>query len=114
MGIIVHIMITTILLYILGRLVSGIEVKDGKAALFGAIGLGLANAFIKPLLLFLTFPITMITFGLFVIVVNALMLMLAAAFVDGFEVEGLGAAVWGALGLSLMNWAVGMLLGGLG
>lgn len=111
MGIIVHILITTVLLMILGRMVSGIEVKDGKAALFGAIGLGLANAFIKPLLLLLTLPITMLTFGLFVIVVNALMLMLAAAFVDGFEVEGFGAAVWGALGLAVMNYLVGMLLG---
>jgi putative membrane protein len=111
MGIIVHILITTVLLIILGRMVSGIEVKDGKAALFGAIGLGLANAFIKPLLLLLTLPITMLTFGLFVIIVNALMLMLAAAFVDGFEVEGFGAAVWGALGLAVMNYLVGMLLG---
>lgn len=111
MGIIVHILITTVLLFVLGRMVSGIEVKDGKAALFGAIGLGLANAFIKPLLLLLTLPITMLTFGLFVIVVNALMLMLAAAFVDGFEVEGFGAAIWGALGLAVMNYLVGMLLG---
>lgn len=111
MGIIVHILITTVLLFVLGRMVSGIEVKDGKAALFGAIGLGLANAFIKPLLLLLTLPITMLTFGLFVIIVNALMLMLAAAFVDGFEVEGFGAAIWGALGLAVMNYLVGMLLG---
>ena len=111
MGIIVHILITTVLLFILGRMVTGIEVRDGKAGLFGAIGLGLANAFIKPLLLLLTLPITMLTLGLFVIVVNALMLMLAAAFVDGFEVEGFGAAVWGALGLAVMNYLVGMMLG---
>ena len=110
MGIIVHILITTILLMILGKLVTGIEVRDGKAALFGAIALGLANAFVRPLLIFLTFPITMLTLGLFVLVVNALVLMLAAAFVDGFEVEGFGAAVWGSLGLGLMNYLVGVLL----
>ena len=111
MGIIVHILISTVLLFILGRMVSGIEVKDGKAALFGAIGLGLANAFIRPLLIMLTLPIIGITFGLFVFVVNALMLMLAAAFVDGFEVKGFGAALWGSLGLGAMNYLVGMFLG---
>ncbi len=110
MGLIVHILISTVLLFILGRMVSGIEVRDGKAALFGAIGLGLANAFIRPLLIMLTLPITLVTFGLFVLVVNALMLMLAAAFVDGFEVKGFGAAIWGSLALGAMNYLVGMLL----
>lgn len=110
MGIIIHILITTVLLLILSKLVSGIEVNDGKAALFGAIGLGLANAVVKPVLLFLTFPITIVTLGLFVVVVNALMLMLAAAFVDGFEVEDFGSAVWGAIGLWVLNYAAGMLL----
>ena len=110
MSLIVHILISTVLLFVLGRMVDGIEVRDGKAALFGAIMLGLANAFIRPLLIMLTLPITLITFGLFVLVVNALMLMLAAAFVDGFEVEGFGAAIWGSLGLGAMNYLVGMLL----
>lgn len=110
MGIIVHILITTVLLFILGRLVDGIDVRDGKAALFGAIGLGLANALVRPLLVMLTLPITILTLGLFIIVVNALMLMLAAAFVDGFEVEDFKAAIWGAIALGVMNFLVGMLL----
>ena len=58
MGLIVHILISAALLFILGRMVDGIEVRDGKAALFGAIMLGLANAFIRPLLIMLTLPIT--------------------------------------------------------
>ena len=107
MGIIVHVLITAALLWVLGRMVDGIEVEDGKAAIFGAIMLGLANAFIKPLLLLLSLPITILTLGLFAIVINALMLMLAAAFVDGFEVEGFGAAIWGAIGLWVMNYMVG-------
>ena len=96
MGILIHILVSAALLFVLGRVVGGVEVRDGKAALFGAIALGLANAFVKPLLVMLTLPITIITLGLFIIVVNALMLMLAAAFVDGFEVEGFSSAVWGA------------------
>ena len=112
MGFIVHILVSSLLLYAVGRLVSGIEVRDGKAALFGALGLGFANAVVRPILLKLALPITMLTLGLFVFVINALMLMLAAAFVDGFEVEDFPSALWGSLALGVMNFLVAMLLGG--
>lgn len=111
MGFIAHILITAILLFILGRLVDGIEVRDGKAALIGALVLGLANAFVRPVLVLLTLPVTILTLGLFILVVNAVMLMLAAALVDGFEVKGFGPAVWGALGLAVMNFLVGRVFG---
>ncbi len=111
MGFLVHILVSAILLFLFGRMVEGIEVRDGKAAIFGALGLGLANALVRPLLLTLTLPITFLTLGLFVFVVNALMLMLAAAFVDGFEVEGFLPAVWGSLALGVMNFLVGMFFG---
>jgi putative membrane protein len=97
---------------VVSHMVSGIEIRDGKAALWGAVCLGLANGFVKPLLLAVTFPITILTLGLFVFIVNALMLQLAAAFVDGFEVEGLGSAIWGGIWLSVLNLLVGMLFGG--
>jgi len=105
---ILHLAVSTALLLALGAMVDGIEVRDAKAALFGAVGLGLANVFVRPLLLALTLPITLLTLGLFVFVVNALMIMLAAALVDGFEVEGFGSALWGAVVLSLMNFVVGI------
>ena len=111
MGILIHILVSAALLFVIGRLVGGIEVRDGKAALFGAVALGLANAFVRPLLVTLTMPITIVTLGLFIFVVNALMLMLAAAFVDGFEVKGFGSALWGAVVLGLMNALVGMMFG---
>ncbi len=111
MGFIVHTLVSAALLYMVGRLVDGIEVRDSKAAIFAAIGLGIANGLIRPILLKLTFPITMLTLGLFIFVVNALMLMLVAAFIDGFEVEDFGSAVWGALALGLMNFLVGMFFG---
>lgn len=109
MQLIVHVLVTAVLLWILGQMVDGIEVRDGKAALFGAIMLGLANAFVRPILIVLTLPVTFITLGLFLLVVNALMLMLAAALVDGFEVEGFGAAMWGSIGLAVLNFLVGVL-----
>ncbi len=107
----VHLLLSAVLLFIVGRVVSGIEVEDGAAALFGAGMLGLANAVVRPILLTLTFPITLITLGLFVFVVNALMLMLAAAFVDGFEVRGFGAALKGTVALALLNFVIGMFFG---
>jgi len=104
-----HILVSTALLFVMGKLVKGVDIRDGKAALFGAGMLGLANALLKPLLLFTTFPITVLTLGLSVIVVNAVMIMIAAEFVDGFEVEGVGPAMWGAVMLSVLNFGVGML-----
>ena len=106
---IIHICVSAALLFVLGNLVEGIEVRDTKAAIFGAIGLGFANAFVKPLLLMLTLPITLLTLGLFIWVVNALMLMFAASMVDGFKVEGFKSALWGSIVLGVMNFLVGMM-----
>ena len=111
MGFIVHTLVSAVLLYVVGRLVDGVQVRDGKAAVFGALGLGLANAFVRPILIKLTLPITVITLGLFAFVVNALMIMLAAAFVDGFDVDDFPSALWAALALGLMNFLVAMFFG---
>jgi putative membrane protein len=64
---------------------------------------------VGKILAVLTLPITFLTLGLFLLVINAMMLMLAAAFVDGFEVEDFGSALWGAVALSVMNFLVGMM-----
>ena len=111
MGFIIHTLVSAGLLYIVGRLIDGVEVRDGKAAIFGVLGLGLANAFVRPILIKLTLPITVITLGLFAFVVNALMIMLAAAFVDGFEVDDFPSALWAALTLGVMNFLVAMFFG---
>jgi putative membrane protein len=112
MDFIVHILLNAVLLFLVGQLVDGIEVRDGKSAIFGAIVLGVANASVRKLIVLLTLPITFLTLGLFVIVINALMLMIAAAFVDGFEIKGFSSAVWGSLAFSVLNFLVGMFLGG--
>jgi putative membrane protein len=110
MSFIVHVLVTAVLLFLLGRMVSGIRVRDGKAALVGALVLGLANAFVRPVLVLLTLPVTVVTLGLFLLVVNAAMLALAAALVDGFEIDGFGSALLGAILLAVMNLFVGVLL----
>lgn len=109
MDFVIHILVNAVLLFLVGRLVSGVEVRDGKAAIFGAIVLGLANASVGKLLVLLTLPITFITLGLFMLVINALMIMLAAAFVEGFEVEDFWSAFIGAIAFAGMNFLVGML-----
>jgi len=77
----------------------------------GALVLGFANAFIRPLLVLLTFPITFLTLGLFIWVVNAFMLKLTANFVPGFRVEGFKAAMVGSLLLGFLNMVVASLFG---
>ncbi len=111
MQFIVHILVTSVLLFLIGRMIEGIDVRDGKAALFGALALGLANALVRPVVVFLTLPVTVVTLGLFLFVVNALMLTLAAAVVDGFEVDGFGAALKGSLALAILNLLVGIFMG---
>ena len=101
-----HVVVTAALLFVVGKLVAGIEVRDARAALFGALVLGIANGVIRPVLVFLTLPFTIITLGLFLFVVNAVMLMIAAAVVDGFKVRGFGPALMGSVLLSLLNLAV--------
>jgi len=101
-----HILVTAILLFVVGKIVAGIEVRDAKAALLGALVLGLTNALVRPVLVFFTLPFTIITLGLFLFVINAVTLMIAAAFVDGFKVRGFGPALMGSLLLSLLNLAV--------
>lgn len=75
------------------------------AVLAGAL-LGLVNALIRPVLVLLTFPFTVLTLGLFILVVNAICFGLTAALVPGFDLSGFGAALLGALVVSLVSWAL--------
>lgn len=111
MDLLIHILFNAVLLFLVGQLVDGIEVRDGKSAIFGAVVLGLANASVRKLIILLTLPITMLTLGLFILVINALMLMIAAAFVDGFEVKGFGPAMWGSVAFAVMNFVAAMFFG---
>ena len=107
----VHLIVTAVLLVVVGKMVSGMEVEDASSAVIGVLVLGLANAVIRPILVLLTLPITILTLGLFLWVVNALMLMLAAAVVPGFEVKGFKAALFGSLLLGLLNLGISILFG---
>ncbi len=93
-------------LLLVARLVPGVSVDSWYTALVVAVLLAVINVTIKPLLLLLTLPLTLLTLGLFVWVINAALLWFIASFVEGFSVEGFVPALWGALMLSLVHWVV--------
>ena len=110
---ILHLVVTAALLMLVANLVSGVSVDSWGSAFLAAILLGLVNAFVRPLLVLVTIPVTVLTLGLFLFVINALMLQLAAALTPGVRVEGCGAAILGSLLLSVLNVAVAALIVGL-
>ena len=101
-----HLIVTAVLLLLVSNLVRGVYVQDFGSALVGALVLGFVNAVVRPLMVLLTMPFTILTFGFFLLVVNALMLWLMAALVSGIRVQGFGPALLGSLALTLLNLAV--------
>jgi len=91
---------------IVAQLIPGFEVRGFGTALIAAVVIGLINATIGILVKLLTLPLTIVTFGLFLLVVNALMLLFASALVPGFVVTGFVPAFFGAVVLSLVNMAL--------
>jgi putative membrane protein len=106
--------INALALLALPYLLTGVHVKGFWTALVFALVLGLLNALVRPLLVLLTLPITILTLGLFLVVVNGLLFWLADAFVPGFEVAGFWWAVAGAVVYSIVSWAIGAVIFGLG
>jgi putative membrane protein len=91
-------------------LVPGVSISSGTALAFGALVLGFVNAVVRPVMTLLTLPLTLLTLGLFYLVVNAAAFGLAAALVPGFSVASFWAALLGALVVSLVSWFIGAFL----
>ena len=106
----VHLLVSALLLWLVGQIVHGIHIADFGYALLAALVLGLVNFLDRPILIIVTLPITIVTLGLFLFVINALMLMLTGAIVPGFKVDSFGAALIGGLLLALFNLAASSLL----
>ncbi|SMO54819.1 phage holin family protein [Fodinibius sediminis] len=100
---ITKILVNSLAVLAIGYLLKGIRVKNYWTALGAAILLALVNAFVKPIVVFLTLPITIITLGLFLVVINALMLMLVEALLDGLEIKNFWWAVVFGILLSFVN-----------
>lgn len=97
-------------LFALPYLMKSIRVESFTTALVAALVLGLVNVLIRPILVLLTLPVTVLTLGLFIFVINGLLFWAVANFVGGFQVSGFWSAMAGAILYSLLSWALSALL----
>lgn len=100
-------------LLLVAYLYSGVEVRSFSGALMAALVIGLFNAILRPVLVLLTLPITLVTLGLFLFVINALMFWAASGVLNDFHVRGFGAALLGSLMYSVIGLVIESALGGL-
>lgn len=104
MGFLIRVLVNALAIFLTAAVVPGIEIRGALAALGAGLVLGLVNAVVRPVLLILTFPLTLLTLGLFLFVLNGLCLWLTSLVVKGFEVQGFWAAIFGALIVSVVSW----------
>jgi putative membrane protein len=98
-------------LWLASTIVPGFGFDSGGWLIIAALVLGVVNAVVRPVLIVLTLPVTIVTLGLFLLVVNALMIALVAWLVPGFHVAGFGAAFWASIVVSLVSWAGWLVFG---
>ena len=96
-------LVSALALWIVGNVIPGVEVRGFGTALVATVVIAIVNGTVGPILRFLTFPLTLLTLGLFLLVVNALLLMLASVFAPGFKVRGFLPAVVGSLVLTILT-----------
>lgn len=108
----IHWAITAFSLWVASHLFRGLKFESTSALVVSALLLGFANAIVKPLLILLTLPLTLLTFGLFLLVINALMILLVSALVRGFKVSGFWTAFFASIFISLLSLAIEAALGG--
>jgi putative membrane protein len=106
MGLLVRVVINTAALLLAAHVVTGVEVRSLPVALAAGLVLGLINAVVRPVLVFLTFPLTLLTLGLFLLVLNAFCVWLTSALVPGFTVRGVWPALLTALIVSAVSWVL--------
>jgi putative membrane protein len=103
-GFLIRVLINALAIYFAAAIVPGIALSGLMAALGAGLVLGLVNAVVRPILILLTLPFTLLTLGLFLFVLNGLCLWLTSALVKGFEVHGFWAAVFGSILVSVVSW----------
>lgn len=114
MGFILRALIAAFGLYLATRWVRGISADDAGTLILAGVLLGVVNAIVRPIAIILTFPITIVTLGLFVLVINAAMLALVAAFLPGMHIAGFHAAFWSAIIVTVTGWIGSFLVGSRG
>jgi putative membrane protein len=110
MRFLLRVLLNAVAVFLAAQLIPGIGLTGPGAALWAGLVLGLVNAVIRPVLILLTLPVTFFTLGLFIFVINAACLGLAARLVPGFTISGFWAALFGALTISVISWLLSTLL----
>ena len=110
-GLLLRLLVIAVTIFVTPWLVPGVHVAGVVPALVAAVVLGLVNAIVRPVLVLLTFPLTLLTLGLFLLVLNAVCFWLASVLVPGFDVAGFVPAFLGALMVSLVSWLATRLIG---
>ena len=110
MRLLLHWLVNALALLALPYLFTSIKVDSFTTALVVALVLGLINTLIRPILVLLTLPVTILTLGLFIFVINGLLFWAVGSFVDGFHVAGFWSGVFGAIVYSIISWALSSLL----
>ncbi|OYD08125.1 phage holin family protein [Paludifilum halophilum] len=106
MGWIVKLLLNALAVILAAQVITPIHVDGYGIALLVALVLGVINTFIRPVLVFLTLPISFVTFGLFVFVLNAFLFWLTSVLINGFEVEGFIGALLGSVLVSIISWVL--------
>ena len=109
MWLLLHWVLNALALLIVAHVVPGVSVRGTGTALLAAVLLGLANAVLKPILVLLTLPVTILTLGLFLLVINGLLFWAVSALMTGFEVRGFWTGVLGALVYSVLTGLLSLL-----
>jgi len=112
MPFLVHWAITGLSLWVASHIFRGLTFDSTSSLVVSALLLGFANAIVKPILIMLTLPLTLLTFGLFLLVINALVLLLVAWVVRGFRISGFWTAFFASIFISLLSIAIGALFSG--
>jgi putative membrane protein len=103
-------LINSLALLTVAYVLPGIDVADFTTAMIAAVVLGLVNAFIRPVLILLTLPVTLLTLGLFIFVINGLLFWMVGSWLEGFTVAGFWSGFFGAIVYSIISWALSSVL----
>lgn len=106
-------LLSAVTLMLVGALLPGVQIRDFKAALWAAVIIGLINTLLRPVLFWLTIPLTLLTLGAFYLALNGLLFWMAGSFSRGFRVSGFWAGLFGAILYGIINWALTGMVHGL-
>ncbi len=110
-GFLIRAVVVALGLWLASQIVPGVEIRSTGTLIAAALLLGVVNAFVRPILVVLTLPITLLTLGLFLLVINGLMIELVSHFLTGFVVDGLWPAILTALVVSVTSWLMSGFIG---